>query len=225
MFDVEQWVCELQNKILAAFGSKLLFLGYQGSYRRKEATENSDIDIVAIFESLGVSELKKYRQIIESMPYKEKACGFISSKKEIKNWSKNELFHLYYDTKPVYGSLENFIPKITDEDAILAVQAGAQNIYHLSCHSYLYSSDKKDSLNGLFKCIFFVLQAKYFCENKKYIFAKSDLLKYLSAREKKILEISINRHKIKDYNEEEVDEAYKLLIDFCSDNIKFNNYL
>ena len=60
----------------------------QGSYNRGEATPKSDIDLIVILETITFENLKTYKNIINSMPYKEKACGFISGKKEIQNWSK-----------------------------------------------------------------------------------------------------------------------------------------
>ena len=84
-FNLQTWLNLIQGKIKAAFRDNLLFIGYHGSYARKEATKESDIDLVVILKTLTVEDLEKYREIINSMPYKEKCCGFISGEKEKRN--------------------------------------------------------------------------------------------------------------------------------------------
>ena len=54
-----------------------MFIGYQGSYARQEATDRSDVDMVVILDKLSTDDLKLYRSIVKSMPFSEKACGFI----------------------------------------------------------------------------------------------------------------------------------------------------
>ena len=115
-FDINSW-CELfAGKVQKTFGEKLLFIGLQGSYKREEANDDSDIDMVVILKNLTITDLDKYKSIINSMPNKEKACGFIGGENEVRNSTKSELFHLLYDTKAVYKSLENIVPHITQED-------------------------------------------------------------------------------------------------------------
>ena len=56
------------------------------------------------------------------MPYKEKACGFISGKKELQNWSKTDLFQFFYDTKPIFGNLAD----ITEPPSLGDIQKNYQ---------------------------------------------------------------------------------------------------
>ena len=79
----KQWCEAFQNAILELFPGRVLFLGIQGSQRRGEATEQSDIDMVVILDELGAADLRAYRQMIEKMPEREKMCGFVSGKA---NW-------------------------------------------------------------------------------------------------------------------------------------------
>ena len=51
MINADKWMTELTEKLKIHFKNRLLFAGLQGSYRRQEAHENSDIDAVA--EVLG----------------------------------------------------------------------------------------------------------------------------------------------------------------------------
>lgn len=215
-FDINSW-CELfAGKVQKTFGEKLLFIGLQGSYKREEANDDSDIDMVVILKNLTITDLDKYKSIINSMPNKEKACGFIGGENEVRNWTKSELFHLLYDTKAVYKSLENIVPHITQEDIKYALKAEATSLYHALCHSYLYDEDRKSSLEILAKQIFFILQCKYFLKNNEYIPTKNELLKNLYEADKKILELCINRHNIHNFEETQLKEAYNSLISWCS---------
>lgn len=215
-FDINSW-CELfAGKVQKTFGEKLLFIGLQGSYKRKEANDDSDIDMVVILKNLTITDLDKYKSIINSMPNKEKACGFIGGENEVRNWTKSELFHLLYDTKAVYKSLENIVPHITQEDIKYALKAEATSLYHALCHSYLYDEDRKSSLEILAKQIFFILQCKYFLKNNEYIPTKNELLKNLYEADKKILELCINRHNIHNFDGTQLKEAYNSLISWCS---------
>lgn len=224
MINIKDWLFETESKIKTVFNDNLCFFGYQGSYRRKEAAENSDIDLVIILDKLTLQELKKYKDIVKTLPHSEKVCGFISGKEELKNWSKHELFQLYNDTEALYGNLKDFIPKITLSDAEAAAKSGAETIYHAACHSFLFSNDKKSVIKELYKSVFFVLQAKYFAERNMFLTSKKDLLKKLSPTDKEILEISIERNNIDEYPDEKICELYKKIINFCSDIICKNSH-
>ncbi|WP_343253381.1 nucleotidyltransferase domain-containing protein, partial [Ligaoa zhengdingensis] len=83
MINYDLWIKEIMGKIMNCFGSRVHFVGIQGSYRRGEATEQSDIDLVFILDSLGMEDLAEYRAIVQSMPHAEKACGFVSGRAEL----------------------------------------------------------------------------------------------------------------------------------------------
>ena len=67
-----QWCEVFRNEILRLFPGRVLFLGIQGSHRRGEATEQSDIDMVVILDKIGAADLRAYRQMVERMPEREK---------------------------------------------------------------------------------------------------------------------------------------------------------
>lgn len=46
MVDIENYISRLIDLLLDRFGSRLLYVGLQGSYFRAEATDSSDIDIM-----------------------------------------------------------------------------------------------------------------------------------------------------------------------------------
>jgi len=214
-FFIEEWINLLASKIKNEFGDRLSFIGLQGSYKRKEANDNSDIDIAVILNELTMQDLKKYRAIISQMPYKEKACGFISGKSEIKGWEKSDLFQFFYDTQPIYGSIDYLLPLIDKEDVKRAVKTGAGNLYHACCHNFLYENSP-EVLSTLYKSAFFVLQAKYFNETNRYIGSKEEMVKHLTGIDKEILQVCMDREKLTAMNEDDLIIYYDKILSWSS---------
>ena len=46
MFDINNWLNIVLEKLQEKFAENLLFVGLQGSYNRGEATDSSDIDLI-----------------------------------------------------------------------------------------------------------------------------------------------------------------------------------
>lgn len=195
--NIEEWLNIAIEKLQKTFSAKLLFVGLQGSYNRGEATPESDVDLVVIIEELNFENLKQYRQIIDEMPYKELACGFISGRKELQNWSKSDLFQFFYDTKPLYGNLEEIIQPPSIEDIKKSIKTSSETLYHAATHSFVHSVNYAEDLENLYKMTFFILQAKYFVETSVYIKTKNELLECLQGTDREILNICINRKEIK----------------------------
>lgn len=195
-FEISVWLDEIESKLKTAFKDNLIFIGLQGSYNRNEADENSDIDLVVILKHLSIEDLREYKSIIEGMPFKEKACGFISGEREIKNWSKEDLFQFFYDTGNIYGKLEEIITPPTNTEVKKSIKQSLETLYHSAIHSYLHSSDFQQVLPELYKQTFFILQAEYFVKNNEYIKTKKELLTRLTGLDKDILLCCINRKDI-----------------------------
>ena len=60
------------------FGPRLCFVGLQGSYRRGEATEASDIDLCVILDRLDAADFPRLREVLDALPEGEKAAGFVA---------------------------------------------------------------------------------------------------------------------------------------------------
>ena len=220
MFDINVWLDIIIKKLQNEFEQRLLFVGLQGSYNRGEATPNSDIDLVVILDNLSFEDLKRYHSIIDSMPDKDKSCGFISGREELQNWSKSDLFQFFYDTKSLIGNLQDLIQAPTIEDATQAVKISSENLYHTSVHSFIHSNNRAEDLKNLYKSTFFILQTKYFIETKKYIPTKMELSELLIGIDRDILNICINKNNINEKTTIELENLYKMLIQWSSDNIK-----
>ena len=216
---INNWLNTALEKLQEKFAENLLFVGLQGSHNRGEATETSDIDLVVILEKLTFNDLKAYRLIIDNMPSKEKACGFISGKDELQNWSKTDMFQFYYDTKSLYGNLGDIIQPPTIDEIKQSIKISSENLYHSAVHSFVHSNNYLEDLKNLYKMTFFILQAKYFVETNQYIPTKKQLAEYLNGTEKEILNICINNKNIDNNNQAEIETLYWNLINWCSDNI------
>ena len=93
MINAEAWMAELLPQLQQAFGARLCYLGLQGSYRRGEATESSDIDVVVLLESVGLDDLDTYRSIVRAMAEGQKACGFFCSVADMLSWPRHNSLH------------------------------------------------------------------------------------------------------------------------------------
>ncbi|MFR9161308.1 MAG: nucleotidyltransferase domain-containing protein [Ruthenibacterium lactatiformans] len=148
MTDHRAWAKMLAEKALARFGARVWFMGLQGSVRRGAATESSDIDFVLILDRLDTADLSAYRELVRSMPDSEKACGFVSGRKELLAWPRADLFQFYHDTEALYGSLSEVGALLCPRDARAALHMGAANVYHAACHSFLF----EDVSANLLRC-------------------------------------------------------------------------
>lgn len=214
-FQIDIWLNNILEKLKNKFGERLLFVGLQGSYNRGEASADSDIDVVVILDELRFEDLKAYKKIVENMPYKEKACGFVSGKAELQNWSKHDTFQFFYDTKPLLGKLSDIINPPSVSDVKLSLKFSAEMLYHSAVHSFLFADNPEVQLAYLYKTAFFILQAKYFVENNTYIQTKKELLPLLKGIDKEILEICADISK----PEYETESLYSKLIFWCRDII------
>ena len=97
MINAEIWMADILCQLQQVFGTRLQYLGLQGSYRRGEATESSDIDVVVLLDAVALDDLDTYRSIARAMPEGQKACGFFGSTADLLNWPRHELFGFYKD--------------------------------------------------------------------------------------------------------------------------------
>lgn len=212
MIEILSWSRELARKLREAFGSRLLFLGYQGSYGRGEATERSDIDIVTVLDRVCLSDLDTYRELAGAQPSGDLCCGFLCGREELLSWPRYDLLGLVLDTKPVLGSLEELVPPFTESDRRQALGIGASGLYHAAVHTWLYG-DPAAALQDLQKSAFFTLRMLVLCREGRYLAAKRDLLPALSERERRLLAPA-------PFSPEELREFYEQLIAWSGEVMK-----
>lgn len=126
MIDITAWMKSFLQTLDETFGSRVWFVGLQGSYGRGEATEASDIDIVVILDELSAVDIQTYNTMLDVLPHREMICGFLSGKDDIMNWEPSDLFQFYYDTTPIRGSLDELLEVIDEGSVNRAIKIGAQ---------------------------------------------------------------------------------------------------
>ena len=189
MIEINTWMNGFLKSINEAFGSRVWFVGLQGSYGRGEATETSDIDVVVILDELSAADIKAYNDMLDTLPHRELICGFLSGKDELLNWAPSDLFQFCHDTTPIKGSLDEVMAVVDDVAVNRAIKNGACNIYHGCVHNMLHEKGE-DILKGLYKSAAFVIQAITFKQTGKYIRSQSDLLQIALPEEQRIINTS-----------------------------------
>ena len=218
MIDITTWLDGFLKALNNTFGSRVWFVGLQGSYGRGEATEMSDIDVVVILDALAASDIGDYNAMLDSLPQRELICGFVSGKNELLCWEPSDLFQFYYDTTPIKGSLDELLTVIDGAAVDRAIKIGACNIYHGCVHNMLHEKSE-DILRGLYKSASFVVQAVAFKQTGKYIKHQKDLLGAVSADERKIVETFL---KLKNGEAVEFDRMSEELFAWAKNQIKEN---
>ncbi|QNK40735.1 nucleotidyltransferase domain-containing protein [Caproicibacter fermentans] len=216
--NIKTWMQDYLDKLKSLFGSRLLFVGLQGSYGRSEATESSDIDMVVILNCVSPEDLKMYRSMLDTLPNREKVCGFISGRQELMNWERSDLFQFYHDTTPIFGSIDFLQPLIGKEDVRRAVRIGACNIYHMCGHNTVHERDGK-LLKALYKSATFTIQAVSYLQTGTYRKKKTELLPVLQQPEREILETAIALKQQTDIPKAEFDRLSGELFRWASDII------
>ena len=214
MINTESYISDLISLLQLQFGSRLLYVGLQGSYLRGEATDTSDIDIMVIIDALSVADLMQYRRIIQTLQSFEKSCGFICSKQDIENWNPLEICHLLHTTRDYYGVLRDFVSIYSREDIRNFVKLSVNNLYHEICHRYVHAQDNADivKLTCSYKCVFFILQNMYYLNSGRFIATKEGLLSVLDDYNRKILTRAMELDRGVTH---EFHDSFALLFDWC----------
>ena len=215
MIDINVWMNDFLQQLNEVFGSRIWFVGLQGSYARSEATENSDIDVVVILDTLSASDIKAYHDMLNTLPNRELICGFVSGKDEILNWEPSDLFQFYHDTTPIKGSLDELLPPIDHIAIDRAIKIGACNIYHGCVHNMLHEKSE-EILKGLYKSASFVVQAIIYKQTGNYIQHQSRLLQVASIEERRITETFL---KYKNGENVDFNEASIILFEWSQKRI------
>lgn len=215
MFSISEWMREYINAVQKQFCNRIWFIGLQGSYGRGEATEQSDIDVVLILDRVSAEDLQTYSNLLDALSDRDKICGFVSGKEELLAWEPSDLFQFYYDTTPVFGSLDVLLKKISREDIHRAIRIGACNVYHMCAHNLLHEKSP-EIMKGLYKSAAFTLQAIAYLQTGHYEKKKSALLSLLQPKDRSILETCLQLKGTNSVSQEELAELSALLLDWAS---------
>ena len=210
MIEISAFMDKFMNAINESFGERVWFVGLQGSYARGEATETSDIDTVVILDDFFVEDIKEYNKMLDNLPHRDLICGFISGKNEILNWEPSDLFQFYFDTIPIKGNLDELLTLIDASAVERAIKIGACNIYHTCVHNMLYEKCN-EILANIYKSALFVIQAKYYKLNGKYVSRQKELFGIVSSEDRIIIDTFL---KLKNGEPIEFDYMSELLFDW-----------
>ena len=219
MISIKRYISQLTDSLINTFGSRLLYVGLQGSYMRGEATESSDIDIMIVIDGLTVHDLDCYKNIIYTLEQPDKACGFVCSRTDLANWNPLEICHLLNTTLDFYGSLSQLVPAYTKDDLRNFIKISINNLYHEICHGYIHSDEATnyERLPYCYKSVFFILQNLYYLNNGVFIKTKKELLSLINGRDYAILNLAIKISSQEQYN---FADSFNLLFSWCQDTLK-----
>ena len=191
MFALNIYLKNLISACRTSYGTRLSYIGLQGSYLRGEATENSDIDIMVVIDGFTVADMDTYRAIIESLGSSKKSCGFICGKEDLARWNPLEICQILHTTKDIVGELKSLVPDYTREDERNYVILGINDLYHALCHRYIHAPREKsiDKLPHLDKPLFFIIQNLHYLESGNFILKKQDLRSSVCEDDRKMLDI------------------------------------
>ena len=219
MIDVESYICQLTDLLKQQFRERLSYVGLQGSYLRKEATENSDLDIMVVIEELSPDDLKVYRSAIRTLEHSDKSCGFICGRRDLLNWNPLEICHLLHSTKDYYGVLQELVPAYTEQDIRNFIKLSVNNLYHEICHRYIHAEESlcAEKLPGAYKNVFFILQNVCFLKHGVFIPTKAELLPLLDGKDRAVLERSMETDCGKSF---QFAESFSLLFSWCKETLQ-----
>lgn len=157
--DTQKFLDRFLPAVRESFGSRLWFVGIQGSRARGEHTEESDIDLVVVLDELCPDDITSYRAVLDAIPGNELACGFLSGREELLAWDTADLVQFCSDTQPLLGTLEEVCSRVGSEAIRRAVHTGACGIYHGCVHNMLYEQSP-EVLASLLKSVTFTMRAE-----------------------------------------------------------------
>lgn len=219
MIAIELYISKLTDSLKCKFGSRLLYVGLQGSYLRGEASESSDIDIMVIIDKLTVSDLDHYRFIINSMEHTEKSCGFICSKDDLASWNPLEICNLVHGTKDYYGKLMDYVPMYTENDVRNFTKLSLNNLYHEICHRYIHApvENSVSKLPASYKVVFFILQSLYYLRHGEYVSTKTALLPLLDGIDLSVMNRSLE---VDNGSRYDFQDSFQLLFHWCQETLQ-----
>ncbi len=193
MFDTEKYIASLTALLRESFGERLVYVGLQGSYLRGEATEESDLDIMAVISGMTPADLSAYRRAVDSLEGREKSCGFICGLEELRCWNPLEICHLLHTTRDYLGVLGELVPAYTQGDIRSFVKLSLGNLYHEICHRFIHASQERNTevLPRSYKQVFFILQNLHYLESGCFAGTKKELLGQLDGMDRQVLKTAM----------------------------------
>ena len=218
MFSIDDYIAKLLAELKETFGARLLYVGLQGSYQRGEADERSDIDVMAVLDTLSVPDLDRYRDALDKVGETERACGFLCGRAELSKWNPCEICHLLHTTEDKFGSLSSLVPSYTAEDVRTFIKISLGNMYHALCHRYVHADAEtnRSALPDAYKGVFFILQNLYYLKTGVFFRTKRELFPRLSDADRVVMEKAEALRRDSSYD---FFAAFQDLFDWCRNTL------
>jgi len=147
---VDRWLEVYRDRLLEAFGERLVFAGCQGSWARGEGRPDSDIDAMAVLDRIESEDLATYRDIINGLPHPDHACGIFWSVDELRHHEPRcEVVHHWYGIRVLHGSMDGKVEPPTDADLIAEIRLRMGNSIHAARHYLLFPHDIAGKVHNL----------------------------------------------------------------------------
>ena len=212
---MENWMKDHLAAVKKTFGERVWFVGLQGSRARGEGTGESDIDVVLILDRADAPDLKAYSALLDTLPCREKICGFVGGREELFCWDPAELFQFCRDTVPFLGSLESLLEKVSREDIWRAVRTGACGAYHLCAHNLVHEKDG-EILRGICKSAVFTLGAIAFLQTGTYAGTAGELAQLLEGEDRAMARLAGEARVRKSFPDGEWEEMSARVLEWAS---------
>ena len=136
--------------------------------------------------------MDQYREILKTIGFYERSCGFICGRDELLRWNHLEVCQLRHTTKDLLGVLTDCLPSETQEDEVNYVKLSLGNLYHELCHRYIHADRERNiaAFRGFCKGVFFLMQNLHYLESGRFILTKKELKEAVSAEDRRVLELA-----------------------------------
>lgn len=214
MIEVKPWMDEAVARLRERFDQRLLFVGLQGSYRRGEAREDSDIDILTILDRLDLADLAAYRVVLRSLPEGGKACGFTCGLPELQAWPPFEIFQFAQDTDAWHGELAPLLPPVSRADTMTGARAAVSGLHHYTAYLYVSGDEagRADALKNVYKGWFFAMQVVEYLRSGVYARTKKELLARLAGDEAELLRLGLDAARYDERKNAEPEALFQLML-------------
>lgn len=217
--DIDAYMNELTARLKERFGERLVYVGLQGSFLRGEADDSSDIDAMVVLDELDAAALDAYREVVESLPYAERACGFICGRDELAGWSRGEACLLRHATRDIYGALEPLLPQCRPEDVRDYARLSVGNMYHALCHRRVHARTGRwrETLTDDYKGAFFVIQQAHWLRTGEFIATRADMLDASQGMDAEVMSMAA---RLRAGEEVDCEAAFELLMAWCGQKLR-----
>ncbi len=211
---LEDVLQKLIRKLQERFGPRLRYVGIQGSYRRGEADEHSDLDPVVILDRVEPEDLDQFRAVLEQLPDPGRLCGFLAGVEELRHWPPSELCAFEHDTRDCFGTLRPLLGAYARPDLVTAIRLGLGNLYHALVHTRVHAAPEElaAALPEWYQAAYFILRNRRYLETGIWPPERAALLTSANPAERRILELGLA---LRAGRGPAPETAFRLLFDWC----------